>query len=118
MNRKKSITSTKKTATSEQMSEAGWSSERMERERIAYRVSTGVAELDEILQGGLIPRRAYLVRGDPGCGKTTLGMHFLCAGAARNEATLLISLGEPQEHIYANAASIGLDLKDVAFLDL
>ncbi len=58
------------------------------------------------------------MRGDPGCGKTTLGLHFLCAGAAKNEATLFISLGEPQEHIYANAASIGLDLKDVAFLDL
>lgn len=82
------------------------------------RVSSGVAELDEILYGGLIPRRAYLVRGDPGCGKTTLGLHFLCAGAKKNEATLFISLGEPQEHIYANAASIGLNLKDVAFLDL
>src|SRR5579863_4460784 len=85
---------------------------------MSNRVSTGVAELDEILHGGLIPRRAYLVRGDPGCGKTTLGMHFLCAGAARKEATLFISLGEAQEQVYADAASIGLDLKDVAFLDL
>lgn len=49
----------------------------------SHRVSTGVAELDEILHGGFISRRAYLVRGDPGCGKTTLGVHFLCAGAKR-----------------------------------
>lgn len=97
---------------------ASRSSERMKGVNRPGRMSTGVAELDEILRGGIIPRRAYLVRGDPGCGKTTLGMHFLCAGAARNEATLLISLGEPQDHLYANAASIGLDLKDVAFLDL
>src|ERR1700694_1826180 len=84
----------------------------------SHRVSTGVAELDEILHGGFIPRRAYLVRGDPGCGKTTLGAHFLCAGAKRKEATLFISLGESQDQIYADAASIGLDMKDVAFLDL
>jgi circadian clock protein KaiC len=84
----------------------------------SHRVSTGVAELDEILHGGLIPRRAYLVRGDPGCGKTTLGAHFLCAGAKRKEATLFISLGESQDQVYADAASIGLDMKNVAFLDL
>src|SRR5690242_7056904 len=73
------------------------------------RVSTGVAELDEILYGGFIPRRSYLVRGDPGCGKTTLGMHFLCAGARRQEATLFVSLGESQDQVIADAASIGLD---------
>ena len=89
-----------------------------EKQKISSRVSTGVAELDDILHGGFIPRRAYLVRGDSGCGKTTLGMHFLCAGAQRNEATLFVSLGESQDHIYTDAASIGLDMKDVAFLDL
>ena len=118
MHKKKAETSTRQTNQREQNMTAKWSGERMEGVSIPNRVSTGVAELDEILRGGLIPRRAYLVRGDPGCGKTTLGMHFLYAGAARNEATLFISLGEPQEHVYANADSIGLDLKDVAFLDL
>src|SRR5437868_2899901 len=118
MHKKKAETSTRQTNQREQNMTAKWSGERMEGVSIPNRVSTGVAEPDEILRGGLIPRRAYLVRGDPGCGKTTLGMHFLYAGAARNEATLFISLGEPQEHVYANADSIGLDLKDVAFLDL
>ncbi|WP_315874906.1 ATPase domain-containing protein [Acaryochloris marina] len=33
--------------------------------------------LDEILNGGLIANRAYLVRGGPGTGKTTLGLHYL-----------------------------------------
>lgn len=86
--------------------------------KISPRVSTGVAEINEILHGGFLPRRAYLVRGDPGCGKTTLGMHFLCAGAQRKESTLFISLGESQDQLYTDAASIGLDMKDVAFLDL
>jgi circadian clock protein KaiC len=52
------------------------------------RVSTGVIGLDEILDGGLIQKRAYLVRGGPGCGKTTLGLHFLTEGTARGERSL------------------------------
>lgn len=40
------------------------------------RLSTGIAGLDYILMGGLIPQRAYLVRGGPGSGKTTLGLHL------------------------------------------
>ncbi len=82
------------------------------------RLSTGIAELDDILQGGFIPWRTYLVRGGPGSGKTTLGLHFLTAGAVRNEATLYISVGEPEEQILKNARSIGLDMNNIAFLDL
>lgn len=37
------------------------------------RISTGVAGLDEILQGGFITHRAYLVRGEPGSGKGRRG---------------------------------------------
>ena len=82
------------------------------------RLSTGIVELDDILQGGFIPWRTYLVRGGPGSGKTTLGQHFLKAGALANESTLYITVGESEEHIRRNAASIGLDMKDVAFLVL
>lgn len=82
------------------------------------RCPTGIAGLDEILHGGLIPRRAYLVRGGPGTGKTTLGLHFLQAGAAQGEATLLITLESSEEQLRADAGSQGLDLTGVAFLDL
>ena len=61
---------------------------------LSMRVSTGVTGLDEILYGGLIPKRTYLVRGGPGCGKTTLGLHFLTEGTAKGETGLLITLGE------------------------
>ncbi len=83
-----------------------------------YRISTGIAGLDEILAGGLIPNRTYLVRGGPGSGKTTLGLHFLSAGAARGERTLYISLEEPVEHIKKNAERRGLNIENVNFLDL
>lgn len=82
------------------------------------RLSTGISGLDEILCGGLIPGRAYLVRGGPGAGKTTLGLHFLTAGVAAGEKCLYITLEEPETHIRKNASSSGFDLEGVAFLDL
>lgn len=82
------------------------------------RLSTGVSGLDELLYGGFIPSRAYLVRGGPGSGKTTLGLHFLMAGASRGETCLFITLGEPEAEIRANAASLGFDLSNIHFLDL
>ncbi len=82
------------------------------------RLSSGVSGLDQILHGGLISRRAYLVRGGPGSGKTTLGMQFLAAGAAGGESTVFISLEEPEENIRDNARSLGMDLHGITFLDL
>ena len=38
----------------------------------AERVTTGVAELDRVLGGGLVPASLVLVSGDPGIGKSTL----------------------------------------------
>ena len=38
----------------------------------AERISTGVAELDRVLGGGLVPASLVLVSGDPGIGKSTL----------------------------------------------
>lgn len=58
------------------------------KENSISRLSTGIAGLDEVLRGGLIPGQAYLLRGGPGTGKTTLGLHFLAAGAAKGEKTL------------------------------
>src|SRR3954471_560024 len=43
---------------------------------------TGIPGFDEILQGGLPSNRLYLLRGEPGVGKTTLALQFLLAGAA------------------------------------
>ena len=82
------------------------------------RLSTGVPGLDEILLGGLIPGRAYLVRGGPGVGKTILGMHFLSSGIAAGEKTLFIAMGEPESNVRQNAESLGFDLGEVEFLDL
>ncbi len=82
------------------------------------RLSTGIIGFDEVLTGGLIPKRAYLARGGPGCGKTMLGLHFLNAGIANDEVSLYITLGEPAEQIKTNGASLGFDTQAINFLDL
>ena len=82
------------------------------------RISTGVAGLDEVLFGGLIPGRTYLVSGPPGTGKTTLGWHFLACGVAAGETALYISFAEPEAELRANAARSGFDASDVHVLDL
>jgi circadian clock protein KaiC len=83
-----------------------------------FRLSTGIAGLDEILDGGLIPERTYLVRGGPGAGKTMLGLHFLTAGAAIGEQTLFITLGEPVDQLRSNANFLDFNLLNIEFLDL
>lgn len=90
----------------------------MAQDEMLTRISTGIAGLNEILHGGLVRERSYLVRGGPGTGKTTMGMHFLAAGAAAGEAVLWISLGEPEAKLRQNATAQGFDLQGVTFLDL
>jgi circadian clock protein KaiC len=82
------------------------------------RLSSGIPGLDEILHGGFIARQAYLIRGGPGSGKTTLGLHMLTAGAMHGEKALFITLSESEEQIRKNAAPVGLSLEGVDFLDL
>lgn len=82
------------------------------------RIGTGIEGLDHILSGGLLAQRAYLVHGGPGCGKTTLGLHFLTEGAKAGEPALFISLGEPEAELRQDAMAQGFDLAGVDFLDL
>jgi circadian clock protein KaiC len=81
-------------------------------------VRTGVHGLDEILSGGLIPARSYMVRGRPGSGKSILGLHFLTAGVERGETALYINLEETSADIERNAESLGFDVSGIDFLDL
>jgi len=78
------------------------------------RVPTGIEGLDFILRGGLLPGRVYLVHGEPGSGKTMLGLHFVSAA----EGGLFITFMQPAENILADAASLGLHMDRVKILDL
>lgn len=82
------------------------------------RLSTGIDRLDEILYGGFIPERSYMLRGTAGAGKTILGHHFLAAGYEQDETALFINLEEDLTDLKANAASLGFDTDAIEFLDL
>jgi circadian clock protein KaiC len=81
-------------------------------------VSTGIEGLDVILGGGLPPSRLYLVQGDPGAGKTTLGLQFLIEGHRRGESVLYVSLSETRDELLSVAASHGMDLREVPIFEL
>jgi circadian clock protein KaiC len=81
-------------------------------------LSTGIDGFDRILNGGLPRNRLYLIEGDPGTGKTTLGLQFLMEGVRQGEKTLYVTLSESKEEIEASARSHGWTLDGINILDL
>ena len=82
------------------------------------RASTGVAGLDDILGGGLPLRHVYLIEGDPGAGKTTLGLHFLREGAQHGEKGLYVTLSETATELRTVASSHGWSLEGIELFEL
>jgi circadian clock protein KaiC len=81
-------------------------------------VSTGIAGLDDILYGGLLRNRLYLVEGMPGSGKTTLAFQFLMDGAKRGESVLYVTLSETEEEIRAVGQAHGWQLDGISIREL
>jgi DNA repair protein RadA/Sms len=63
----------------------------------AARISTGVAELDRVLGGGLVPASLVLVGGEPGVGKSTLLLTALRAVSTRARALLVTGEESPAQ---------------------
>ena len=68
-------------------------------------VATGIAGLDDVLGGGFPRGHFFLVEGEPGAGKTTLGLQFLMDGARRGEPVLYVTLSESESEIRKVARS-------------
>ncbi len=84
----------------------------------APRASTGIQGLDEMLNGGLIPGRPYVVSGTSGAGKTTLAIQFLQQGVRQAERALLVAVDEPPSEIRENVRSLGWDVGKIRILDV
>jgi circadian clock protein KaiC len=82
------------------------------------RAQTGIEGLDDVLGGGLLRNRLYLVEGNPGTGKTTLALQFLLEGAREGERGLYITLSETEEELRAGAASHGWSLDGIDVFEL
>jgi DNA repair protein RadA/Sms len=70
------------------------------------RISTGVAELDRVLGGGLVPASLVLVGGEPGVGKSTLLLNALGAISGSRRA-LLVTGEESVAQVKLRAARLG-----------
>ena len=72
----------------------------------AARIPTGVAELDRVLGGGLVPASLVLVGGEPGVGKSTLLLSALRAISGCRRA-LLVTGEESAAQVKLRAARLG-----------
>src|SRR5947207_14933852 len=58
------------------------------------RITTGIADLDAMLGGGLWPGSATMAAGPSGAGKTVLALHFIYGGARNGEPGIIATLQE------------------------
>lgn len=81
--------------------------------KLLKKAPTYIKGLDEILEGGLPTRRTTLITGEPGSGKTILGLEFLYRGAQHKEPGIFLSFEESVNALRENALTLGWDLSDL-----
>ena len=75
------------------------------------RVRSGIPGFDDIVGGGLIKGRTYMILGGPGAGKTIFALQFLHTGAAEyGERGVYVTLEESVDSIMHTARQFGWDL--------
>jgi DNA repair protein RadA/Sms len=72
------------------------------------RLSLGIAELDRVLGGGLVPGSLVLIGGDPGIGKSTLVLQASGRVAGADGAVFYVSGEESAQQIKLRAGRIGI----------
>lgn len=79
------------------------------------RISTGLAEFDRVLGGGLVPGSVVLVGGDPGVGKSTGLLQVACALGPR-QRVLYVSGEESPRQLAMRSRRLGLPQEGVLLL--
>ncbi len=72
------------------------------------RARSGIAELDRVLGGGLVPASAILVGGDPGIGKSTLLLQAAASFAASGLGCIYVSGEEAAAQVRMRAGRLGI----------
>ncbi|MEM8569992.1 MAG: DNA repair protein RadA [Pseudomonadota bacterium] len=78
------------------------------RDEIPASRETGIAELDRVFGGGIVPGSAILVGGDPGIGKSTLLLQAAAAFSRAGEKAIYVSGEEAAAQIRMRAVRLGL----------
>jgi DNA repair protein RadA/Sms len=79
------------------------------------RVPTGLAEMDRVLGGGIVPGAVVLIGGDPGIGKSTLLLQML-AQLQERLPTLYVTGEESLTQVHLRAKRLGLTRLDLPVL--
>jgi DNA repair protein RadA/Sms len=79
----------------------------------AERLPTGLAELDRVLGGGIVPGSVVLIGGEPGIGKSTLLLQAGAAVAAGGRTVLYLSGEEAPPQIRLRAERLAASRSDV-----
>src|SRR5436190_7496316 len=69
--------------------------------------SSGIAELDRVLSGGLVPGSVTVVGGEPGIGKSTLLTQVAAAVARGGGRVLYVSAEESSQQVRVRAERLG-----------
>jgi circadian clock protein KaiC len=75
------------------------------------RLSTGVAELDKMMGGGILEGDSVLVAGPSGTGKSALATQFLAEGLRRGEPGIAAIFEERPDGYATRADTFGLELR-------
>jgi KaiC/GvpD/RAD55 family RecA-like ATPase len=79
---------------------------------MVQRKTTGIPNLDSLIQGGLKEKSITLVEGDAGSGKSTLAVHYIMAGIKEGENGVYMSAEETRENFFENMDFFGFKLED------
>ena len=77
------------------------------------RIPTGIEGFDDLVQGGLLTERVYVLSGPPGSGKTTFGVQFLANGASAGEVGLYVTLLECPQNIINDMSNYDMKMYPV-----
>ena len=76
------------------------------------RISSGIPDLDELLEGkGYYRGSTLLISGTAGSGKTSIASHFVESACKRQERCLYLSFEESVAQVTRNMRSVGIDLE-------
>jgi circadian clock protein KaiC len=75
------------------------------------RLSMGIAELDKMMEGGLIQGDSLLIAGPSGTGKSALATQFIAAGLKHGEPSVLALFEERPLGYTDRASSLGMQFK-------
>jgi circadian clock protein KaiC len=89
---------------------AGIAADSLDHEVSTERVSSGVPDLDAMLDGGYFRGTSILISGAPGTARSTLAGAFADAACRRRENTLFVSFDEGSAQIVRNLSSVGIRL--------